>query len=65
VLQKIHVILPPLVKIRTIVDRMKGMADILTFQANYSGCMRLGIKSDQANVETEWKELAVPEMGRA
>ncbi|KAF5346011.1 hypothetical protein D9758_013883 [Tetrapyrgos nigripes] len=60
----IHVILPPLVKIRTIVDRMKGMSDILTFQANHSGCMKLKIESDQANVETEWKGLAVPEMTR-
>jgi len=41
---------------------MKAMADLLTFQANYSGCMKLGITSDQATVETEWKSLGVPEM---
>ncbi|THU98365.1 cell cycle checkpoint [Dendrothele bispora CBS 962.96] len=56
------IVSPPLVKLRTIVDRMKGMADFLTFRANHSGHMKLEISSDMVRVETEWKSLSAPNM---
>ncbi|KAJ7282818.1 checkpoint protein Hus1/Mec3 [Mycena rebaudengoi] len=50
-----HILLPPLHKLRTIVDRLRPMSDFLAVRANNSGCLQLSISTDSVTVDTEWK----------
>ncbi|KAJ3560804.1 hypothetical protein NP233_g10592 [Leucocoprinus birnbaumii] len=43
-----HVLLPPLQKLRTIVERLRPMADTLSFRANNSGTLQLAIHTETA-----------------
>lgn len=56
----LHILLPPLQKLRTVVDRLKPMSDILAVRANNSGCLRLSINTESVRVDTEWKDCANP-----
>ncbi|KIK60204.1 hypothetical protein GYMLUDRAFT_168427 [Collybiopsis luxurians FD-317 M1] len=58
----IHIILPPLQKLRTIVERMRNMAEILAIQANHNGCLKLSIHTESVKIETEWQNLSIPQM---
>jgi hypothetical protein len=56
----LHILLPPLQKLRTVVDRLRPMADTLTFQANNSGKLLISISTETVRVQTEWKNLTNP-----
>ncbi|KAF5378989.1 hypothetical protein D9757_009119 [Collybiopsis confluens] len=60
----IHLILPSLQKLRTIVERLRPMSDVLAVRANYSGCLKLSINTESVKVDTEWKNLTIPPMMR-
>ncbi|KAF5350123.1 hypothetical protein D9756_009224 [Leucocoprinus leucothites] len=57
-----HILLPPLHKIRTIVEKLRPMSDILAFRANNNGTLQLAIRTETANVQTEWKNLTNPKL---
>lgn len=60
----VHVMLPqPTETMRGVVEKMKNLDSIITVSSNLQGVMRLRVKSDLANVETEWRNLSHPEMG--
>ncbi|KAL5485879.1 HUS1 [Sanghuangporus weigelae] len=59
----IHILLPPLQKLRTIVERMRSMADVLCVQANHRGGLRLSVESDQVRVQTQWSKCIIPNLG--
>ncbi|KAG5641904.1 hypothetical protein DXG03_003991 [Asterophora parasitica] len=56
----LHILLPPLQKLRTVVDRLKPMSDILAVRANSNGCLRLSINTESVKVDTEWKDCTHP-----
>ncbi|KAF5379745.1 hypothetical protein D9615_005814 [Tricholomella constricta] len=56
----LHILLPPLQKLRTVVDRLKPMSDILAIRANNNGCLRLSINTESVKVDTEWKRCSHP-----
>ncbi|RDB25543.1 Checkpoint protein hus1 [Hypsizygus marmoreus] len=56
----LHILLPPLQKLRTIVDRLRPMSDILAIRANNNGCLRLSINTESVKVDTEWKDCTNP-----
>ncbi|KAG6874434.1 hypothetical protein C0993_000589, partial [Termitomyces sp. T159_Od127] len=58
--RKVHILLPPLQKLRTVVDRMKVMSDILAVRANNRGVLRLSINTETVKVDTEWKGCTNP-----
>ncbi|KAL0945319.1 hypothetical protein HGRIS_000821 [Hohenbuehelia grisea] len=58
----IHILLPPLQKLRTIVDRMRPMSDILAVRANNSGRLTLSINTDSVKIDTEWRNCTNPKM---
>ncbi|KAL5525912.1 hypothetical protein ACEPAG_7250 [Sanghuangporus baumii] len=58
----IHILLPPLQKLRTIVERMRSMADVLRVQANHRGGLRLSVESDQVRVQTQWSKCIIPNL---
>ncbi|KAJ3922420.1 checkpoint protein Hus1/Mec3 [Lentinula edodes] len=58
----IHVLLPSLQKIRTIVERLRSMSDVLAIRASQSGCLQLSINTESVKVDTEWKNCTIPQM---
>lgn len=61
----VHVMLPqPTETMRGVVEKMKNLDSIITVSSNLQGILRLRVKSDLANVETEWRNLSHPEMGK-
>ncbi|KAK7048346.1 checkpoint protein [Favolaschia claudopus] len=56
----VHIILPPLQKIRPIVERLRPMSDFLAVRANSNGRLQLSIRTDTVNVDTEWKNCKNP-----
>ncbi|TFL06872.1 checkpoint protein Hus1/Mec3 [Pterulicium gracile] len=58
----VHVLLPSLQKIRTIVDRLKPMSNILAIKANNNKHLQLSIRTDNVNCETLWTNCANPNM---
>ncbi|KAG6841156.1 hypothetical protein C0991_001284 [Blastosporella zonata] len=59
----LHILLPPLQKLRTVVERMKLMSDVLAVRANNNGCLRLSINTETVKVDTEWKNCSNPQSG--
>lgn len=57
-----HILLPPLQKLRTIVERMRPMSDILSIRANNSGSLQISINTESVKVDTEWKNCKNPKM---
>ncbi|KXN88314.1 Checkpoint protein hus1 [Leucoagaricus sp. SymC.cos] len=55
-----HILLPALHKLRTIVERLRSMSDILTFRANNAGTLQLSVTTETGKVQTEWKNLMNP-----
>lgn len=57
----VHILLPSLQKLRTVVDRLRIMSDALAIRANHSGCLRVSINTEAVSVDTEWKNCIIPE----
>jgi len=58
----IHLILPPLAKIRTVVERMAKLSHVVGFSANKEGIFKLEIATDSVTVETQWKDCPLPQI---
>jgi len=58
----IHILLPPLQKLRTIVDRLRPMSDILAIRASNNGRLQLSISTDSVTVDTQWTNCTNPKM---
>ncbi|EAU85091.2 hypothetical protein CC1G_08064 [Coprinopsis cinerea okayama7 len=54
------VLLPPLHKIRTIVERLRPMSNILAVRGNNAGCLQLSINTEGVKVDTEWRGCTNP-----
>jgi len=54
--------MPPLISVRTIIDRMKSMSNYLTISANHNGEFILKIQTESVLVETFFKDLVIPEL---
>jgi HUS1 checkpoint protein len=61
----VHILLPLASDgMRDVVDRMKNLGNIITVSANLQGVLKLRVASDLAKVETEWRDLKHPEIGK-
>ncbi|TFY56033.1 hypothetical protein EVJ58_g7878 [Rhodofomes roseus] len=62
---KVHILLPPLAKLRTVVERMRPLAaDVIGIRANLSGCLQLCAQTDNARVDVSWNGLSNPKMAQ-
>ena len=57
---QVHILLPPLLKLRTIVEWLQPMSDILVVRANNNKCLQLLIHTEGVKVEMEWKDCMNP-----
>ncbi|KAJ7212130.1 checkpoint protein Hus1/Mec3 [Mycena pura] len=60
----VHIILPPLQKLRPIVERLRPMSDFLAVRANNNGRLQLSIRTDGVTVDTEWKNCKNTSRGK-
>ena len=60
---QVHIVLPPLQKLRTVTEHMRQLADVLTVQANRAGELRLSVDTDEVKVDTQWTNCVIPNMG--
>ncbi|KAI0640317.1 cell cycle checkpoint [Trametes polyzona] len=57
----VHILLPSLAKLRTVVERLRPLAvDGVNFRANQSGELQLAVNTDNARVEVSWNGLTNP-----
>ncbi|KAE8258329.1 hypothetical protein A4X13_0g1749 [Tilletia indica] len=61
----IHITLPPLLKLRTVCDRMKALSGVVHVSANRQGKFKLKIQEDEITMETCWRNLQHPDMDLA
>jgi len=60
---QVNILLPPLQKLRTIVERLRPLSDVLALRANNNGKLQLSISTDTVKLETQWLRCANPPMG--
>ncbi|KAG0701223.1 cell cycle checkpoint [Suillus ampliporus] len=60
----VHILLPPLQKLRTIVERLRPLSDVLALRANNSGNLQVSISTDTVKLETQWVKCANPSMAK-
>lgn len=60
---QIHILLPPLLKIRTIVERLRPLADVIAVRANKSGKLQISAATESAKMDVVWEGCANPKMG--
>src|SRR3989338_7389604 len=53
----VHIVLPPLKQLRTVIERMKQLADHLTIKANMDGMLIVEIDTDFVHVSTTYCNL--------
>ncbi|TFK19121.1 cell cycle checkpoint [Coprinopsis marcescibilis] len=58
----VTVLLPPLHKIRIVVERLRPMSNILAIRGNNNGGLQLAINTEGVKVETEWRNCTNPQM---
>ncbi|PPR04814.1 hypothetical protein CVT24_007074 [Panaeolus cyanescens] len=56
----LHILMPRLEDLRTIVERLRPLSDIVSFRGNNNGKLQLAIHTDSVQIETEWTELQNP-----
>lgn len=55
--------LPDMQQLRTVVERLKTVSPFVTIRANNQGLLKFRAEADEANVETEWRNLKRPQSG--
>ncbi|KAG9316067.1 cell cycle checkpoint [Chiua virens] len=58
----VTILLPQLQKMRTIVERLRPLSDVLALRANNSGKLQLAISTDTVKLETQWVGCPNPSM---
>ncbi|KAJ8584849.1 cell cycle checkpoint [Rhizopogon salebrosus TDB-379] len=60
----VNILLPSLQKLRTIVERLRPLSDVLALRANNNGKLQLSINTDTVKLETQWLKCANPPMAK-
>ncbi|KIY72138.1 cell cycle checkpoint [Cylindrobasidium torrendii FP15055 ss-10] len=60
----VHILLPPLQKMRTIVEKLRGMSDVMAVRANNNKCLQLAVHTEAIKLETQWTDCTNPSMAK-
>lgn len=61
---QVHILLPPLAKLRTVVERIRPLAgEVVAIRASSSGCLQISAQTESARVDVAWNGLTNPIMG--
>ena len=55
--------LPPLAKMRAIVERMRNLSDVIAVRANSSGRLQLSASTEVVNADITWTNCSHPRIG--
>ncbi|KAH7101978.1 cell cycle checkpoint [Auriculariales sp. MPI-PUGE-AT-0066] len=58
----VHIVVPPLAKLRVVVDHLQKLSSTVAVRANRNEIFRLAAQTDHVEVETEWTGCAHPAM---
>ncbi|KLO17351.1 cell cycle checkpoint [Schizopora paradoxa] len=61
----IHILLPPLTKLRTVTEHLRQLADVLEVRVGRRGDLRLAVDTDDVTVETLWTKQRRPKKGKS
>ncbi|KAF8135191.1 cell cycle checkpoint [Boletus edulis] len=61
----VTILFPQLQKMRTIVEKLRPLSDILALRANNSGKLQIAISTDTVQLETQWLGCTNPSMRQA
>jgi hypothetical protein len=56
--------LPPLGKMRTVVERMRTLSDVIAVRANSSGCLQLSASTEVVKADITWNNCTHPRIGK-
>ncbi|KAI0050500.1 cell cycle checkpoint [Auriscalpium vulgare] len=59
----IHILLPSLVKVRTIVEHLRALSDVIAVRANGVGKLQISAATDSAKTDVMWEGCTNPKMG--
>jgi HUS1 checkpoint protein len=54
--------LPPLAKMRAVVERMRYLSDVIAVRANSSGCLQLSASTEAVKADITWNNCSHPRM---
>lgn len=57
--------LPPLTKIRAVVERMRNLSDVIAVRANSSGRLQLSASTEVVNADITWTNCSHPRIGQS
>jgi len=52
--------LPPLARMRTVVERMRNLSDVIAVRANSSGCLQLSASTEVFKADITWNNCTHP-----
>ncbi|KAF8263888.1 cell cycle checkpoint [Lactarius quietus] len=58
----VQIMLPPLTKMRAVVERMRNLSDVIAVRANSSGCLRLSASTEVVKADITWNDCSHPPM---
>ncbi|KAH9070811.1 cell cycle checkpoint [Lactarius deliciosus] len=58
----VQIMLPPLTKMRGVVERMRNLSDVIAVRANSSGCLRLSASTEVVKADITWNNCSHPRM---
>lgn len=61
--KQVHIVLPPLTALMHTTYQMGKISQTIKISANRAGHLSVRAESDAANVQTDWTDLKVPEVG--
>ncbi|SRR5216684_3259301 len=56
--------LPPLAKMRAVVERMRNLSDVIAVRANSSGRLQLSASTEVVKADITWTNCSHPRIGR-
>jgi len=60
----VHILLPPLSKLRTVVEHLRSHSDYVAIRANNSGTLQLSVSTDSVKTDVTWNGLSNPSMNK-
>ncbi|KAH9063614.1 cell cycle checkpoint [Lactarius vividus] len=58
----VQIMLPPLTKMRGVVERMRNLSDVIAVRANSSGCLRLSASTEVVKADITWNNCTHPRL---
>ncbi|KAH9030831.1 checkpoint protein Hus1/Mec3, partial [Lactarius hengduanensis] len=58
----VQIMLPPLTKMRGVIERMRNLSDVIAVRANSSGCLRLSASTEVVKADITWNNCSHPRM---